>query len=43
VVTTRVGTLISSAHRAMLPRAVVAVFTGALLLGAVAVIYGAAS
>jgi NADH-quinone oxidoreductase subunit L len=43
VVTTRVGTLISSAHRAMLPRAVVAVFTGALLLGVVAAIYGAAS
>jgi NADH-quinone oxidoreductase subunit L len=38
--TTRMGTLLASAHRAALPRAAVAVFTGALLLGVVAAIYG---
>ena len=43
VATTGFGTLLASAHRAMLPRAVVAVFTGALLLGVVAAIYGASS
>ena len=37
------ATLLAAAHRAALPRAAVAVFTGALLLGAVAAIYGAAS
>jgi NADH-quinone oxidoreductase subunit L len=41
--TTRLGTLLASAHRAALPRAAVAVFTGALLLGVVAAIYGASS
>ena len=41
--TTRIGTLVSAAHRAALPRAAVAVFTGALLLGVVAAVYGAAS
>jgi NADH-quinone oxidoreductase subunit L len=40
---TRLGTLLASAHRAALPRAAVAVFTGALLLGVVAAIYGASS
>ncbi|MFG1607457.1 NADH-quinone oxidoreductase subunit L [Actinoplanes sp. NPDC049265] len=37
------GTLLSAAHRAALPRAAVAVFTGALLLGVVAAVYGASS
>ena len=41
--TTRLGTLVAAAHRAMLPRAAVAVFTGALLLGVVAAWWGAAS
>jgi NADH-quinone oxidoreductase subunit L len=41
--TTRLGTLLASAHRAALPRAAIAVFTGALLLGVVAAIYGASS
>ena len=40
--TTRLGTLLAAAHRAALPRAAVAVFTGALLLGVAAAIYGAA-
>jgi NADH-quinone oxidoreductase subunit L len=43
VATTRMGTMLATAHRAALPRAVVAVFTGALLLGVVAAIYGVAS
>jgi NADH-quinone oxidoreductase subunit L len=43
VATTSFGTLLASAHRAALPRAAVAVFTGALLLGVVAAIYGASS
>ncbi len=37
----RLGGLLNRAHRAMLPRAAVAVFAGALLLGLVAAIYGA--
>ncbi|HEU4349335.1 MAG TPA: NADH-quinone oxidoreductase subunit L [Actinoplanes sp.] len=41
VATTRAGTLLAAAHRAALPRAAVAVFTGALLLGAIAAIYAA--
>jgi NADH-quinone oxidoreductase subunit L len=41
--TTRLGSLLAVAHRAALPRAAVAVFTGALLLGVVAAIYGAAA
>jgi NADH-quinone oxidoreductase subunit L len=41
--TTRVGGLLASAHRSALPRAAVALFTGALLLGVVAAWYGAAS
>jgi NADH-quinone oxidoreductase subunit L len=41
--TTRLGTLLAGAHRAALPRAAVAVFTGALLLGALAAIYGAST
>jgi NADH-quinone oxidoreductase subunit L len=41
--TTRLGTVLAGAHRAMLPRAAVAVFTGALLLGVVAAIYGASA
>jgi NADH-quinone oxidoreductase subunit L len=41
--TTRLGTLLAGVHRAALPRAAVAVFTGALLLGVVAAIYGASS
>jgi NADH-quinone oxidoreductase subunit L len=41
--TTRLGALLATAHRAALPRAAVAVFTGALLLGVVAAIYGASS
>ncbi|MEV4705985.1 NADH-quinone oxidoreductase subunit L [Actinoplanes sp. NPDC049316] len=41
--TTRLGTALAAAHRAALPRAAVAVFSGALLLGVVAAIYGAAS
>jgi NADH-quinone oxidoreductase subunit L len=41
--TTRLGTALAAAHRAALPRAAVAVFTGALLLGVVAAIFGAAS
>jgi NADH-quinone oxidoreductase subunit L len=40
---TGAGTLLSAAHRAALPRAAVAVFTGALLLGVIAAIYGASS
>jgi NADH-quinone oxidoreductase subunit L len=43
VATTRAGSLLALAHRAALPRAATAVFTGALLLGVVAAIYGAAS
>ncbi|MCA2213023.1 NADH-quinone oxidoreductase subunit 5 family protein [Jidongwangia harbinensis] len=43
VATTRAGTLLATAHRAALPRAAVAVFTGALLLGVAAAIYGVAS
>jgi NADH-quinone oxidoreductase subunit L len=43
VATTSFGTLLATAHRAALPRAAVAVFTGALLLGVVAAIYGASS
>ena len=43
VATTRAGSLLAYAHRAALPRAAAAVFTGALLLGVVAAIYGAAS
>jgi len=39
--TTWLGSLLSAAHRAALPRAAVAVFTGALLLGVVAAIWGA--
>ncbi|MEV6492817.1 NADH-quinone oxidoreductase subunit L [Actinoplanes sp. NPDC051633] len=41
VTTTALGTLLSAAHRTALPRAAVAVFTGALLLGVVAAIWGA--
>jgi NADH-quinone oxidoreductase subunit L len=41
--TTRLGTLLAGAHRAALPRAAAAVFTGALLLGVVAAWWGAAS
>jgi NADH-quinone oxidoreductase subunit L len=41
--TTSLGTLLARAHRAALPRAAVAVLTGALLLGVVAAIYGAAA
>ncbi|HEV8567939.1 MAG TPA: NADH-quinone oxidoreductase subunit L [Actinoplanes sp.] len=41
VSTTRLGALLATAHRAALPRAAVAVFTGALLLGVAAAIYGA--
>ncbi|WP_433724772.1 NADH-quinone oxidoreductase subunit L [Actinoplanes sp. CA-051413] len=41
--TTRLGVVLANAHRAALPRAVVAVFAGALVLGVVAAIYGAAS
>jgi NADH-quinone oxidoreductase subunit L len=41
--TTRLGTLVASVHRAALPRAAVALFTGALLLGVVAAWWGAAS
>jgi len=41
--TTRLGAALAAAHRAALPRAAVAVFTGALLLGVVAAIFGAAS
>jgi NADH-quinone oxidoreductase subunit L len=41
--TTRLGVVLANAHRAALPRAAVAVFTGALVLGLVAAIYGAAS
>ncbi|MEV6634119.1 NADH-quinone oxidoreductase subunit L [Actinoplanes sp. NPDC051470] len=40
---TGLGTLLSAAHRAALPRAAVAVLTGALLLGVVAAIYGASA
>jgi len=40
---TRLGTALATAHRAALPRAAVAVFTGALLLGVLAAIYGASS
>jgi NADH-quinone oxidoreductase subunit L len=39
--TSRLGAVLHGVHRAMLPRAAVAVFTGALLLGLVAAIYGA--
>ena len=38
----RLGGLLAAAHRAALPRAAVAVLAGALLLGTVAAIYGAA-
>ncbi|RSM49775.1 NADH-quinone oxidoreductase subunit L [Actinoplanes sp. ATCC 53533] len=41
--TTRLGQVLATAHRAALPRAAVAVFAGALVLGVVAAIYGAAS
>ena len=41
--TTRLGATLARAHRAALPRAAVAVFAGALVLGAVAAIYGATS
>ncbi|HEV7964376.1 MAG TPA: NADH-quinone oxidoreductase subunit L [Actinoplanes sp.] len=41
--TTRLGTLVASVHRAALPRAAVALFTGALLLGVVAAWWGVAS
>jgi NADH-quinone oxidoreductase subunit L len=41
--TTRLGALVDAAHRATLPRAAAAVFTGALLLGVVAAWWGAAS
>ena len=41
--TTRLGTFMDTAHRASLPRAAAAVFTGALLLGVVAAWWGAAS
>jgi NADH-quinone oxidoreductase subunit L len=41
--TTRLGHALATAHRAALPRAAVAVFAGALVLGVVAAIYGAAS
>jgi NADH-quinone oxidoreductase subunit L len=41
--TTRFGTALATAHRATLPRAAVAVFTGALLLSVAAAIYGVAS
>jgi NADH-quinone oxidoreductase subunit L len=41
--TTRLGALVASAHRAALPRAAAAVFTGALLLGVAAAWWGAAS
>jgi NADH-quinone oxidoreductase subunit L len=41
--TTRLGVVLANAHRAALPRAAVAVFAGALVLGVVAAIYGAAS
>jgi NADH-quinone oxidoreductase subunit L len=41
--TTRLGTLLAAAHRGALPRAAAAVFMGALLLGVVVAIYGAAS
>ncbi|AGZ39142.1 NADH-quinone oxidoreductase subunit 5 family protein [Actinoplanes friuliensis] len=40
---TRFGTVLSTAHRAALPRAAVAVLAGALVLGVVAAIYGAGS
>jgi NADH-quinone oxidoreductase subunit L len=43
VTTTRLGTVLATAHRATLPRAAVAVFTGALVLGLVAAIVGAAA
>jgi len=41
--TTRLGHVLATAHRAALPRAAVAVFAGALVLGVVAAIYGASS
>jgi NADH-quinone oxidoreductase subunit L len=41
--TTRLGAGIAAAHRAALPWAATAVFTGALLLGVAAAIYGVAS
>ena len=41
--TTRLGVTLARAHRAALPRAAVAVFAGALVLGVVAAIYGATS
>ncbi|MFI7373834.1 NADH-quinone oxidoreductase subunit L [Actinoplanes sp. NPDC049668] len=40
--TTRLGVILSNAHRAALPRAAVAVLAGALVLGLAAAIYGAA-
>ena len=42
-VATGLGTLLGAAHRTALPRAAVAVLTGALLLGVVAAIYGASA
>jgi NADH-quinone oxidoreductase subunit L len=41
--TTSLGVVLANAHRAALPRAAVAVLAGALLLGVVAAIFGAAS
>jgi NADH-quinone oxidoreductase subunit L len=41
--TRRLGGVVATAHRAALPRAAVAVFAGALLLGALVVFLGAAS
>nr|BFE76719.1 hypothetical protein GCM10020092_100200 [Actinoplanes digitatis] len=40
---TRLGAILSNAHRAALPRAAVAVLAGALVLGVAAAIYGAAA
>jgi NADH-quinone oxidoreductase subunit L len=37
----RLGGVLNGAHRAMLPRAAVAVFAGALVLSLAAAIYGA--
>jgi NADH-quinone oxidoreductase subunit L len=41
--TSKLGQVLAGAHRAALPRAAVAVFAGALMLGVVAAVYGAAS
>jgi NADH-quinone oxidoreductase subunit L len=41
--TSKLGQVLAGAHRAALPRAAVAVFAGALMLGVVAAIYGATS